>query len=194
MRVLTDPGAYTSAQDEVRGISIVLITHEHPDHLHIDSLKRVLANNPSAKVVTNRGVGDILRCEAIPFQLLEHGQEAMVSGLRIEGHGESHAFIYQGVKEVVNTGYLLAGRFFYPGDAFYDLGKTVEVLALPVAGPWMKIAEAIDYAKALAPRNCFPVHDGILKHLGPVHALPSKELSAVGITFTVPELGVPFEV
>ena len=66
------------------------------------------------------------------------------------------------IPSVENTGYFIANKLFYPGDAFYKPSKPVEVLAVPVAGPWMKVSEGIDYAKEVKPKKCFPVHDGIL--------------------------------
>src|SRR3989344_5644853 len=45
VRILTDPGTYSTQQSEVKNIDFVLITHEHADHFHIDSLKALLKNN-----------------------------------------------------------------------------------------------------------------------------------------------------
>jgi hypothetical protein len=63
---------------------------------------------------------------------------------------------------VENTGYMVANKFYFPGDNFHNPNKPVDVLALPVAGPWMKISEAIDFAKAVKPRMAFGVHDGMI--------------------------------
>lgn len=180
---MTDPGAYSTLQSEARNIDYIFITHEHQDHLHIESLKTVLINNPRAKIVTNEGVGKLLDAESIPYQLLEHGGVGEFEGVRVEGCGEKHAVIYREFGQVQNTGYFFANRFFYPGDAFYNPQKPVEILALPVSGPWMKISEAIEYAKALKPKVCFPVHDGMLKIFGSYHAVPKKFLSESGIEF-----------
>ncbi|HZX00938.1 MAG TPA: MBL fold metallo-hydrolase, partial [Candidatus Paceibacterota bacterium] len=46
LRVLTDPGVYSEAQNEVTGINVVLITHEHQDHFHLDSMREIIKNNP----------------------------------------------------------------------------------------------------------------------------------------------------
>ncbi len=193
-RILTDPGAYSEAQNQAKGVDIILITHEHQDHLHTDSLRQVLANNPQAKIFTNRGVGVLLSQAGTAFELLEHGQAQTVDELTIEGFGEKHAPIYPSVPEVVNTGYLIDERLFYPGDAFYEPNKPVEVLALPVAGPWMKLGEAIDYAKKLKPKIVFPIHDGMLKFFGPAHRLPQGELKQLGINFSPMEAGQALEV
>lgn len=182
---MTDPGEYTTAQNDIKSIDVVLITHEHSDHLHLGSLRRVLMNNPQAQVITNSGVAKILSGASIVYQLLEHGQSITVKDVLIEGYGEKHAEIYPTVPGVVNTGYFIANRFFYPGDALYNPGRPVEILALPVAGPWLKISEAIDYGKAVHPKVCFPVHDGMLKITGAFHKRPEKELSSVGVRFII---------
>ncbi len=181
LTILTDPGTYSTAQDGLTGIDVILITHEHADHFHVESLKKVLVNNPSAKIYTVKGVAVLLDKEGISYELLEHGQSVTENGVTIEGFGQLHADMYPGWPRVDNCGYMIAGRLFYPGDAFTNPNRPVEFLALPVAGPWMKLSEAIDYAKDLKPKMAFPVHDGILKTPGMVHRLPAKFLSEAGI-------------
>ncbi len=185
VRIMTDPGIFSITQNEVKDIDIVLITHEHQDHFHLDSLKVVLKNNPKAQVITNRGVGMLLKKEGIAYELLEDKQSKTISGVLLEGCGEKHAIIYQDFGQVVNTGYFIANRFFYPGDAFYNPNKNVEILALPVAGPWMKISEAVEYAKLLRPKVCFPVHDGILAYTKPFYGTLEEFLPPEGIEFAL---------
>ena len=162
LHILTDPGIFTKTQDSIHNIDIVLITHEHADHLHIESLKNVLKNNPGARILTNSGVAKLLDKEEIAFELLEDGGNTIINNLLIEGIGTEHATIYREFGSVINTGYLINSKLFYPGDAFTVPENSVDILAVPVAGPWMKISEAIDYAKAVKPRICFGVHDGVL--------------------------------
>lgn len=191
VRILTDPGNYSTAQNDVKNIDLILITHEHADHLHIDSLKQVIKNNPKAKIITNKGVAILLDKEEIKYSLIEDNQKATFNSILIEGFGKKHAEMYKTVIPVDNTGYFISNKFFYPGDAFVNPGKKVDILAFPVAGPWMKISEAIDYALEIKPRFCFPVHDGMLHkdRLGPVHRLPPTVLSTKGINFIIIEEG-----
>jgi len=129
LRILTDPGNYSEGQNSVKEIGVILITHEHQDHLHIDSLKKVLLNNPAVKVITNRGVAKLLDKEGIRYTLLDDGQSTEEKGVRIEGFGTKHAVMYQGLPQVDNTGYFIANRLFYPGDAFTDPNRPVDILA-----------------------------------------------------------------
>jgi len=62
VKLLTDPGSFTvEQQNAVAGLHGILITHEHQDHLHVDSLKTVLANNPTAIIVGNSAVTKIIK-------------------------------------------------------------------------------------------------------------------------------------
>lgn len=183
INLLTDPGAWTELPEDIGGIQAVLITHEHTDHFHVPSLQKVLAANPKAPVYANQAVGALLQQENIAYVPFEHGQKEQLSGVEIAGFGQEHASIYSSIPKVVNTGFMVAGRFFYPGDAFFVPGVPVEILALPVVGPWMKMSEALDYAQEVRPKIALAVHDGMLAIPGPFHAVPQAILPKLGIDF-----------
>lgn len=188
VRILTDPGTYSTRQNEIENIDFILITHEHTDHLHIDSLKTVLKNNPQAKIITNKSVGIILEKEGLAFKTIEDGQAFDAGGVLIEGFGREHACMHSSILPIQNVGYFIANKLFYPGDSLTNPGKQVEILALPIAGPWMKLSEGIDYALELNPKVCFPVHDGILKQIGSTNSIPPKVLEPKGIKFVILEI------
>ena len=160
-RLLTDPGNMSSGEERVRDLDAIIITHEHGDHFHVPSIKTILENNISAVVITNATVGTLLEKENIPFIRVGDGETTTVKGVEISGHGKEHAIIYGTMGACENTSFLIGGTMFFPGDAFYDPKLPVDILALPMAGPWMKIGEAIDYAMAIKPRVAFNVHDAI---------------------------------
>lgn len=185
VRILTDPGNYNETPI-VTDIDAVLISHEHADHLHVESLGVVLAKNPAARVISHAGVGNMLDEAGIEWESVVDGEELEVKGVKIQSFGSKHACIHHDLPPVQNTGFLIAERLFYPGDAFHSPGKPVEVLALPVAGPWMRLEEAIEYAKVVKPKCVFPVHDGMLRQgieLGPTRRIPKALLEPLGITY-----------
>ncbi len=195
LRVMTDPGMYTTAQEEEKDIDLVVITHEHTDHFHLESLTKVLANNPGVEIITNGRVASLVKEAAItvPITVVEDGQTKNFKDVLIAGFGQKHDPIYRDWHLVDNTGYLFANSFFYPGDALTDPKCPVTVLALPVAGLWLKISEAIDYALALKPKHCFPVHDGTLKSTTFLHKIPSEILTPAGVNFIPAEQGKEME-
>jgi len=183
VRIMTDPGVFSTAQDEEKNISIVLITHEHADHFHVESVKKMLANNPTARVVTNAAVGKLLDAEGIAYDVLEHGGNATLNNILLEGFGEHHAEIYREMGQVQNTGYFIDDTLFYPGDAFTSPEKPVDILALPVSAPWLKLSEVIEYALAVKPRRAFPVHDAILRSPTMMQGMLVPLLQNEGIEF-----------
>ena len=194
LRILTDPGNLSTGQNSITDIDVVLITHEHGDHYHVPSVTEVMKNNPDAKIITNSAVAKLLEKEGIMGAIIvEDGQSHQINQVVFQGFGKKHAIVYKELGQVENTGYFIGPRLFYPGDAFYnpkaEHGREVEILALPVAGPWMKISEAIDYALAVSPKIAFPVHDGILLSAGLSSFAPSKVLPSEGIAFIQLELG-----
>lgn len=189
VRILTDPGLFSQGHEAVHKLDAILITHEHPDHIHLETLKLIIKNNPSVKIYTNQGVAKMLDAERISYELVEHGKHVNIKSVAVEGMGQHHATIYETLPLISNTGYFIADSLFYPGDALYDPHRPVEVLALPVAGPWLTLAQAIDYALLVKPKKAFPVHDGILKTPGPAHRLPADVLPKHGIEFVVIEDG-----
>jgi L-ascorbate metabolism protein UlaG (beta-lactamase superfamily) len=189
-RIMTDPGTYAMEEQLLeKNIHLIVITHEHPDHLHIDSLKKVLQNNPEAVIITNKSVGKLLAEQGLEYQVLDNKVTKQICGVELEAHDCRHEEMFEEMGQVENTAFFIDKRLFYPGDAFYNPGKFVEILALPVAGPWAKIPDAIRYALAVKPKICFPVHDGMLKAFGSAHRLPAEVLTKFDVEFRLLENG-----
>jgi L-ascorbate metabolism protein UlaG (beta-lactamase superfamily) len=187
-KILTDPGSYTvDVHSKLENIDYILFTHEHQDHYHIESLKILLQKNPKVVVYSNGSVSELLKNEGIIHTKISHEEEVLLGGVSVAGIGEKHAMMHQSVPVSSNLGFFIDDRLWYPGDAFTDPKREVELLALPVSGPWMKLGEAIDYALMLKPKIVFPVHDGT--RFGSAHVLPEKILSPQGIKFVVMKEG-----
>ena len=183
-RIMIDPGSWTiDEQKKEKNIDLILITHEHGDHLHVESLKEIIKNNPNAKIITNNGVGKLLDEAGIKYEILGNKIAQKILGIEFEAHDCKHEEIFKEYGQVQNTGYFINQRLFYPGDSFYNPKKTVEILALPVAGPWTNIKNPINYALEIKPKICFPVHDGMLNSFGGNHKVPELFLNKSGIMF-----------
>lgn len=181
-KILTDPGSYTvDAHSELKNVDYVLFTHEHSDHYHLESLKLIIENNPTVAIYANTSVSILLEKEGITHTLVTNGQTVVLEDISVTGIGESHAEMHRSIPRSSNMGFFIDERLWYPGDAFTNPGLTVEILALPVSGPWMKIGEAVDCALEIKPKIVFPVHDGT--RFGSAHTLPARILPENGIEF-----------
>ena len=193
-RFLTDPGNYTTLQNEVKNINAIVISHEHTDHLHVESVKTILKNNPKATIISNGSAGKVLEKENIPYIKVADGEEYKVNGITISGHGQKHAPIYLDYEQIENTGYFFDSKLFYPGDAFTKLDKAIDILAFPIAGPWLNIQQAIDYVLETKPRVAIPVHDGgLLKNTGIVKRLPELYFPKANIKYVYLEINKEVE-
>lgn len=193
MRILIDPGSYSTIP-ALEKLDAILITHNHQDHVAVDALKRLVELNPRARIFSNHEVQTALAVENIEVDLMEGGGQAVVQNVVIEGVGEWHAENHTCFAALQNTGYFIGNRFFYPGDALTVPTRPVEILAYPAVAPWMKIAESLEYLKAVKPKVAFPVHDGFLKFGGPYYAHPERHAKEWGIQWEVLEDGKSFEV
>ena len=194
-RVLLDPGSYSDGFERLEGLTAVCLTHQHGDHLDPERVRRLLDRNPGGRVVSDEGSAKALGEAGADVEVVHDGDELELGGLGVAVAGRDHAVIHPDVPVVPNVGYLVGGRLFHPGDAFTDPGQPVEVLAVPAGAPWLKLAEAVDYLRRVAPRVAFPVHEKVLSEGGiSLHYRQLEQLGARGGTrFEVLDDGRPLE-
>jgi L-ascorbate metabolism protein UlaG (beta-lactamase superfamily) len=160
--LVVDPGAFSSPADALRGADAVLITHEHADHVDVDALKAV----PGLSVYAPADVVPQLSEVDAAITAVAPGDTFTAAGLDVRVFGDRHAFIHENVPDIPNNAYLIGGRVYYAGDAFSLPGVEVETLFVPIGAPWLKLAEAIDYVRAVAPQRAHPTHDAVLSAIG----------------------------
>lgn len=160
-RILIDPGMFSSGFESLTGLTAILITHQHADHVDYDRIGTVVAANPQVTVYADDGTAAALRERGLPVTVVAEGDRLDV-GAEVAVHGVNHAVIHPDVPVVPNVGYLVGGRLFHPGDALTVPDVPVDVLCLPAGAPWMKSAEAVDYLRAVAPRVAVPIHEAVL--------------------------------
>lgn len=164
--VVLDPGVFTDVA-ALDGADAVLITHEHPDHYLPAHL---LATD--APVFTIEGVAAKIRDDAPAvaerLTVVAPG-EAFDVGVPVRAVGELHAVIHPEYPRISNSGYVLTlgeQKVYHPGDALTGPGEAVDVLLCPVSAPWMRVSEAIEFARAVkAPRN-LAIHDRVYSDAG----------------------------
>ena len=164
--VVIDPGVFTSPE-AVDGATAVLVTHEHADHVTADHLRR-----SDAPVWTIAAVASMLRADAPDVAerttVVAPGEE-FAAGLPIRAVGELHAVIHPDLPRVHNCGYVVtAGErtVFHPGDALTGPGRPVDVHLATVSAPWLRVGEAIDFAREVAAPTVLAIHDRVYSEAG----------------------------
>jgi L-ascorbate metabolism protein UlaG (beta-lactamase superfamily) len=165
-RLVIDPGSF-SAPDALDDAHAVLITHEHVDHVVPDQVSAAAHRTPGLRIWTNPAVADLLAGSGAQVETVADGDRFRVDDtFEVLVRGEWHAVIHPDVPRERNVGYLVDSLVFHPGDALTLPGQAIDTLLLPVSAPWCKIAEVIDYARAVNPRLSVPIHDALLSNTG----------------------------
>jgi L-ascorbate metabolism protein UlaG (beta-lactamase superfamily) len=173
-RILFDPGTYSAGFEDLAGLDTVLITHEHPDHHDTQRQARLATANPGARVVT---VADAV-------------DSVTAGGTVVRVRRGEHAVVHRDLPNVANNAYQVGDLLFHPGDSFTLPTGPVRVLLLPAGGPWMKLAESVDYLRAVAPEIAVPIHQaGLADVHRQLHHQVLRSLAPSGTTVVVLDHG-----
>ena len=187
-RLLLDPGNLTPPLPADLGpVDAVRVPQAHTDHVDPDQVRRLPATTP---VYGDDGVRALLAEAGLDEVRVATAGTPSIADVPVVVTDAAHEVIYPGAPLPTNLSYLIADTVLAPGDAFFVPDAAVEVLLLPIGAPWLKLAEAIDYLRAVAPRVAVLVHDG---GLAPAHQQLHRALltrfAPSGTTVVAPDLG-----
>lgn len=186
-RILIDPGAHSHGFESLTDLTAILITHQHADHIDLDRISGLAGHNPGAQIFADDATAALLSERGLPATAVTEGDRLDV-GTEVTVHGINHAVVHPDIPVVPNVGYLVSGRLFHPGDAYTVPSVPVDVLCLPTGAPWLKVWEAADFLRHVAPRVAVPIHEAGLAMPG-MHYKLFERLALDGTTIKVVPAG-----
>ena len=167
-KILFDPGMFSFLEGQVtpeafRDVGTIIITHNHPDHVDVVSLKKIVELS-GATVITNSQTRGAFAREGIEAMVLDEGSYQS-KDFTIRAVPATHEKILAPTLPQ-NTAYIINESFLNPGDSFAALPSTlrgIKALALVVAAPWTTEVTTAGFAETIAPQMVIPVHDGYVK-------------------------------
>lgn len=164
-KILFDPGTFSHGFEGLTGLDAIAVTHQHPDHIDPNRIDALVEANPGARLLSDPQTAQ-QRGER--WEAVHAGNVLTLGELRITGGGGRHAVIHPEIPVIDNTVFQLGtaddpAQLVHPGDSLWVPPVPVGVLAAPAAAPWMRVSEAVDYLRAVAPRVALPIHYGIIR-------------------------------
>jgi L-ascorbate metabolism protein UlaG (beta-lactamase superfamily) len=164
--LVIDPGGWTGPEAVDRATA-VLVTHEHPDHYLPERLRAA-----DAPIFTIQAVAARIREDAPDLAerltVVAPGEE-FDTGLAVRAVGELHAVIHPDLPRFDNSGYVVTlgdSTVYHPGDALTPPGEPVDLLCVVVSAPWMRVAEAVDFARLVGAARNLAIHDRVYSEAG----------------------------
>lgn len=165
-RLVVDPGVWSDGRAALSDVDDILITHEHVDHVDVEALTAYAASRSSLRVHAPASVAAMLADLGDAVVTVAPGDSFVAGGFEVAVVGGLHAEIYDGLPGCANVGFVVDGSVYHPGDALHVPEQPVSTLLVPVSGPWLKLSEAIDFVRAVAPERAYPIHDALFSPEG----------------------------
>lgn len=192
-RLLIDPGSFAGGFEELTGLDAVLVTHQHPDHLDLDRLPALLDRNPDTTLVVDSASADQVAEAGLPYRMASPGEQLRLGGVTVDVIGGDHAVIHPDIPVIPNNGYLFEGSVLHPGDSLPAPPAPIDALLLPAGAPWLKLSEAVDYLRTVAPPVAVPIHQAVLA-MPEMHYNLFRQLAPSGTQIEVATPGEPLSV
>src|SRR5579863_6052033 len=118
--IVIDPGSFSPAAAEIiAGADVILLTHEHFDHVNEAAINAALADRPDLRVYAPAALSGMFGAHPDQFSAVAAGDELKLGSFGITVHGAEHAIIHASIPGIANVGFLIDGTVYHPGDAYY---------------------------------------------------------------------------
>jgi L-ascorbate metabolism protein UlaG (beta-lactamase superfamily) len=157
IRLLIDPGVFVTAKyepEDLGAVDAVLYTHRHADH--VDPQLAAGLHERGTELFGNADVCALL--DDVEVTEIADGQTFTAAGVEVRAHDLPHVQLVDGSSGPPNTGFLVAGHLFHPGDGLELTGLRAPAVAAPISGPSISFRDAYRFVQDLGAERVVPIH------------------------------------
>lgn len=150
---LFDPGAMSQEVlniDDLVYLDDIIITHDHPDHLHLPTVERLVTKFPKVRITSTAAV--VAQLQSVNITATAEASEGIVF------FDAPHEKVEPISRQPESVGVHYLDLLTHPGDC-HSFNETKAILALPITGPWGSTINATNLALKLKPQYVLPIHD-----------------------------------
>jgi L-ascorbate metabolism protein UlaG (beta-lactamase superfamily) len=154
--IVIDPGSDfldKYSVDELNDVRAVLYTHQHADHFD-ETIAQALQGR-GVQIFCNESTAKLL---SGTYTIIRDGDSFETCGFSVTARELPHCLLPNGAEGPQNTGYVIDGVLFHPGDGKDIDNLKVKSLALPITGPDISMKNAFDFAKKVEAQIVIPIH------------------------------------
>jgi L-ascorbate metabolism protein UlaG (beta-lactamase superfamily) len=154
-RIVIDPGNFFAERyslNDLGSLDAVLYTHRHKDHADVDLFEQVKTAG-----IPSYGNADVRQTLGEEIIQVNDGKPFQVAGFDILPHDIEHFRSFPEQELPQNTGYIIDGNFFHPGDGRENNGVHVDHFAAAIAGPF-KFDHVLEFIKSVGAKKVIPIH------------------------------------
>jgi len=190
--LIIDPGYITFEKgfkvEDFQNGDVYLISHQHADHLGPETIKEVVGRKP---IFGNIDVVSKLKEAGVDqAQEIKDREEIEIEGFKIKAVDLPH-FKKEGSEMPPNTGFLIDGVFFHPGDGDKAPDINSHNAAVPIGGATITYDTAMEFIKGIGAKVVIPIHYDWYKADGEEF---KKHASSLGIDIRPLEFGEETEI
>lgn len=163
-KLIIDPGIYSNSLVDITDVTALVITHVHADHFDESKVEKIIKMNLNVQIFSTEEVAKEISAKNVVE--VEPSKIYRVGDFNLEFVGQMHEVVDPKTPIAQNSGVLVNGLFYSPGDSYEVPTKPFKILSVPKSGPWLRVKDALPMFEKSDCTLVIGTHDALINDQG----------------------------